>query len=153
MAVTLLRRHKVFFVPAAVLSFTFLYFIVQYQYHIRNTLNYATRPLWDNADGPTRPSKLIPHYHAEGLKMAGHICHLHRWDQREPGEVIVLDTLLVTTNEMDLLEIRMNELTSVVDYFLIAESNITFDGVPKETYFADNRQRFSSFDSKIKYLL
>jgi len=55
------------------------------------------------------------------------------------------------SSELDLLEIRMNELDSVVDYFLIVESNATFTGLPKETYFALNRDRFSKFQHKVVY--
>jgi beta-1,4-mannosyl-glycoprotein beta-1,4-N-acetylglucosaminyltransferase len=52
-----------------------------------------------------------------------------------------------------LLDIRLNELDSVVDYFLIVESNATFTGLPKETYFGKNRARFAKFEHKIVYSL
>jgi len=57
------------------------------------------------------------------------------------------------SNELDLLEVRMNELDNVVDYFLIVESNGTFTGLPKETFFANNRDRFAKFQHKIVYSL
>lgn len=57
------------------------------------------------------------------------------------------------SSELDLLEIRMNELDSVVDNFFIIESNATFTGLPKDTYFANNRERFAKFENKIVYTL
>lgn len=57
------------------------------------------------------------------------------------------------STELDLLEIRMNELDPVVDRFYIIESNATFTGLPKETFFALNRDRFVKFDKKIHYRL
>ena len=64
----------------------------------------------------------------------------------------MLDAVLMSS-ELDLLEIRMNELDAVVDYFLIVESNATFTGLPKETYFANNRARYAKFEDKIIYRL
>lgn len=64
----------------------------------------------------------------------------------------MLDAVLMSS-ELDLLEIRMNELDAVVDYFLIVESNATFTGLPKETYFAKNRARYAKFEHKIIYRL
>lgn len=85
--------------------------------------------------------------------MDAHTCILHGWTKRadEPN-VKVLDAVLMST-ELDLLEIRLNELDSVVDYFLIVESNATFTGLPKDTYFRNNRSRFAKFEDKIVYQL
>ncbi|KAG6900993.1 hypothetical protein C0995_002701, partial [Termitomyces sp. Mi166 len=123
---------------------------VSNQYQIKNVLSYATRPLWDEADGP---KNIIPHYYAEGMKMDHHACQLHGWKEREARDnVKVMDAVLMSS-ELDLLEIRMNELDSVVDNFFIIESNATFTGLPKEVYFAKNRERFSKFEKKIIYKL
>ena len=85
--------------------------------------------------------------------MDANTCQLHGWEERRKKEDLkVLDAVLMSS-ELDLLEIRMNELDSVVDYFLIVESNATFTGLPKETYFALNRDRFSKFQHKIVYNL
>lgn len=127
-----------------------LFAVVQNQYQLKNTFSYATRPLWDKSAGP---SEVIPHYYGEGLKMDASTCLLHGWKERqEKTDIKVLDAVLMS-NELDLLEIRMNELDSVVDYFLIVESNATFTGLRKETYFAQNRERFSKFQHKIVYHL
>lgn len=55
-------------------------------------------------------------------------------------------------NELDLLEIRLNELNGVVDRFVIVESNRTFTNRPKAMIFAENRARFASFIDKIIYV-
>ncbi|KAG6879652.1 hypothetical protein C0992_000094 [Termitomyces sp. T32_za158] len=116
--------------------------------HFGNVLSYATRPLWDAADGP---KKIVSHYYAEGMKMDRHACQLHGWNEREArDDVKVMDAVLMSS-ELDLLEIRMNELDSVVDSFFIIESNATFTGLPKETYFAKDKDRFSKFEKKIVY--
>ncbi|PBK91709.1 glycosyltransferase family 17 protein [Armillaria gallica] len=142
------QRLKAFLLPSIVVTGTLLYFVSQYHYQIRNTISYATRPIWDTADGPTH---IIPHYYGEGLEIDEHVCQLHGWKQRTDAENYrVLDAVLMSS-ELDLLEIRMNELDSVVDRFFIVESNATFTGLPKETYFANNRARFSKFDKKISY--
>ena len=45
-------------------------------------------------------------------------------------------------NEFDLLEIRLNELDGVVDYFVLCESNVTHNGIPKPMYFKENEKTF-----------
>jgi beta-1,4-mannosyl-glycoprotein beta-1,4-N-acetylglucosaminyltransferase len=80
------------------------------------------------------------------------VCELHGWKARPGPKVKVIDAILMST-ELDLLEIRMNELDHVVDRFYIVESNATFTGLPKETFFALNRARFSKFEKKISYRL
>jgi len=52
-------------------------------------------------------------------------------------------------NELDLLEIRLNILSECVDYFVIVESAITFQGEEKEYLFEKNRNRFAKFENKI----
>lgn len=54
-------------------------------------------------------------------------------------------------NEIDLLEIRLNELDSVVDFFVITEASTTFSGLEKPFYFELFRKRFEHFSSKILY--
>lgn len=52
-------------------------------------------------------------------------------------------------NELDLLELRLNELDSVVDRWVITEAVITHQNKPKPLYFRDNLQRFEKFLHKI----
>lgn len=54
-------------------------------------------------------------------------------------------------NELDLLELRLNVLDSCVDYFVIVESAITFQGEDKEFFFEKHRSRFAGFEHKIIY--
>lgn len=53
------------------------------------------------------------------------------------------------SNELDLLEIRLNVLDEHVDYFVLSEAAVTFSGHSKPLYFDENRDRFSKFESRI----
>ncbi|TCD66999.1 hypothetical protein EIP91_000679 [Steccherinum ochraceum] len=143
-------RFLIFFLAAFLVVF-FVTYTFNNHYQIRNTLSYATRPLWDKDDAP---SDVLVHYHAEGLdaaRDAEYVCGLHAWPVRKQrGDLKVLDAVLMSS-ELDLLEIRMNELDEVVDRFLIVESNATFTGLPKEAYFAKNRAMYSKFEDRIVY--
>ena len=48
-------------------------------------------------------------------------------------------------NELDLLEIRLNELKDVVDYFILVEADQTHSGLDKPLYFNPNEDRFRGF--------
>ncbi|KAG0084897.1 hypothetical protein BGZ92_009474 [Podila epicladia] len=63
----------------------------------------------------------------------------------------MIDIILLNT-ELDLLEIRLNELFYVVDKFVIIESNITFSGHPKKLHYRENPQRFEKFRHKIHHI-
>lgn len=52
-------------------------------------------------------------------------------------------------NELDLLDLRLNILNDVVDYFVITESPWTVSGNPKPLYYQENKERFSKFHHKI----
>ena len=60
--------------------------------------------------------------------------------------------LLPFFNELDILEIRLEELWDVVDYFVITESNRSHSGKPKEYIFENNRARFEKYMSKIRHI-
>lgn len=49
-------------------------------------------------------------------------------------------------NELDLLEIRLNELKDVVDVFVLSEATRTFTNKEKPLYFNDNKSRFDGFN-------
>jgi beta-1,4-mannosyl-glycoprotein beta-1,4-N-acetylglucosaminyltransferase len=49
-------------------------------------------------------------------------------------------------NELDLLELRLNELKNVVDVFVLSEATLTFTGKPKILYFNENKDRFKDFN-------
>lgn len=56
-------------------------------------------------------------------------------------------------NELDILEIRLNELAPVVDRFIIVEADQTFRGQPKPLHFAENASRFAAFSDKIIHIV
>ncbi|KAJ7350420.1 glycosyltransferase family 17 protein [Mycena albidolilacea] len=144
-----LQRGRLLLLPAFVFTVVLFYLVSQNSYQITNALSSATRPIWDKAEGP---KNIITHYYSEGLHINADVCKLHNWKPRAASRVKILDAILMST-ELDLLEIRMNELDAVVDRFFIIESNATFTGLPKETFFALNRQRFAKFEKKISYRL
>jgi beta-1,4-mannosyl-glycoprotein beta-1,4-N-acetylglucosaminyltransferase len=57
-------------------------------------------------------------------------------------------------NELDMLEMRMNELDSVVDHFVIVEAEETIGSSAKHTpVLRDNWSVVKSFEHKVKYVL
>lgn len=56
-------------------------------------------------------------------------------------------------NELELLEIRLNELDDAVDYFVIVESIETQRGGEKPLFFLENRERFAPFLHKIIHII
>lgn len=55
-------------------------------------------------------------------------------------------------NELDVLEIRLQELWDSVDVFVLAESNTSHSGKPKEYIFENNKDRFEKYMSKIRHV-
>lgn len=55
--------------------------------------------------------------------------------------------------ELDILELRLNILDSVVDELIICEADLTTAGNPKPRYFEENKQRFEKWLPKIKYFI
>lgn len=56
-------------------------------------------------------------------------------------------------NELDILEIRLNELDSEVDHFVIVEAELSHQLKPKPLYFLENRERFNKFLDKIIHVV
>lgn len=56
-------------------------------------------------------------------------------------------------NELEILNLRMNILNDVVDYFVIVESTITFSSKPKELFFNENKHLFDKFKDKIIHVV
>src|SRR5277367_3065030 len=56
-------------------------------------------------------------------------------------------------NELELLEIRLNEMYEYVDYFVLVESTESFVGKPKPLYYAQNKERFNQFNDKIIHVI
>lgn len=55
-------------------------------------------------------------------------------------------------NELDLVEIRFEELWDVVDLFVVVESNVTHAGNSKPYIFLDNWDKFQKYHSKIRHI-
>jgi len=60
----------------------------------------------------------------------------------------IFDTFLFF-NEIELLELRLEVLSDVVDYFVITEARKTFSGKAKPLYYELNKERYSKFKGKI----
>ncbi len=56
-------------------------------------------------------------------------------------------------NELDLLELRLSELSPVVDRFVIVEANRTHKGSLKPLYYAENKARFAEWEHKIVHVV
>lgn len=59
----------------------------------------------------------------------------------------------IFNDELDLLELRLEELGDMVDFFVLVESNTTFSGQQKPLYFKENIWRFEKFIKKIKHII
>lgn len=56
-------------------------------------------------------------------------------------------------NELDLLEVRLHELSDVVDYFVLSEATRTHSGIYKPLYYKMNKRRFQKFNDKIIHII
>lgn len=52
-------------------------------------------------------------------------------------------------NELNLLDLRLNILNDVVDYFVLTESPFTVSGNEKPLFYQENKDRFGKFNDKI----
>ncbi len=55
--------------------------------------------------------------------------------------------------EYDLLQIKLEEMSSWIDHFILVESPVTFTGLPKPLYFAEAKDRFAKFLPKIIHVV
>ncbi|MFL5729196.1 MAG: hypothetical protein ACJ75J_06890 [Cytophagaceae bacterium] len=56
-------------------------------------------------------------------------------------------------NELDLLELRLNELSPVVDKFVLVEATRTFQKTLKPLYYQENKDRYAAFHHKIIHIV
>ena len=71
------------------------------------------------------------------------------WLPRPKGKIF---DCLMLYREIDLLEIRLNELYDHVDFFVIMESCRTFTGKENQPIFPSHAERFKRFSDKIRYI-
>lgn len=55
-------------------------------------------------------------------------------------------------NELDLLELRFEELYDTVDYFILVESDHSFTNIPKPYHFEENKERYARFMDKVIHI-
>ncbi|KAL9246283.1 hypothetical protein vseg_019839 [Gypsophila vaccaria] len=108
-------------------------------------ITYFLRPLWEK---PLKPFNEVTHYYNENVTMET-LCKLHGWGIREYPRRVFDGALF--NNEVDMLEIRWNELYPYVTQFVMLESNSTFTGIPKPLYFALNRDKFKFIEPRLTY--
>lgn len=65
---------------------------------------------------------------------------------------LIYDVILFN-GELNMLEIRLNELSPFVDWFVIIESEMTFSGKPKPLNFRLNEARFEKFRRQIFHVV
>jgi beta-1,4-mannosyl-glycoprotein beta-1,4-N-acetylglucosaminyltransferase len=56
-------------------------------------------------------------------------------------------------NELDILKIRLNVLSPVVDRFVISEATETFSGLKKPLYYEENKEMFAEFSDRIIHVV
>ncbi len=122
-------------------------FLLHRDHAFRNTLSYSTRPLWDKEDS-TFPQHEIPHFTAWSISANDTAaCRRHGWipySQRPK----VYDVIIFSV-ELEMLELRFQELYEAVDAFVIVESSTTFTGKPKKLGF--DQSRYAKYRDKIIY--
>ena len=79
-------------------------------------------------------------------------CALHGFTPRTNGRAQVYD-ITMFNREFEVLELRLRELSSVVDKFIIVESDRSHAGVPKPLYFWENRHKYSEFLDRIVHIV
>ena len=63
---------------------------------------------------------------------------------------MIFDTFYFN-GELDTLEVRLTLLDPVVDKFIILEASETFTGIPKPSFFLENKERYAKWAHKINY--
>jgi hypothetical protein len=66
--------------------------------------------------------------------------------------VHIIDGVIIN-DELDMLEVRLEELAEVVDYFIIVEAAYTLQNTPKPLYFSQNITRFAKFLPQIVHVV
>src|SRR3989344_7595775 len=56
-------------------------------------------------------------------------------------------------NELELLDLRLNELDDVVDKFVLVESTVTFTNKKKRLFYHENKDKFRKFHKKIIHIV
>jgi len=145
------------------------YFVVnQAHYLILSNSSFALFPAWLNTNCKqiVAPKYWARHNISFGYWASSNV-YMDGWEylDREGvlynyGEVVSEETAkelcdrkvydaILFFNELDLLEIRLNTLDPLVDFFIISESTRTHSGLEKPLYYFENKARFKQFEHKI----
>lgn len=65
---------------------------------------------------------------------------------------MIIDAFIFN-DELDLLELRLGQLDSVVDHFVFVEAERNFMGAAKPLYYQENKQLFSKWHNKISHVI
>ena len=65
---------------------------------------------------------------------------------------MIIDSFIFS-NELLMLDLRLNYLNDVVDKFILVESSVTHSGDPKELYFEKNKHRYEKYLHKIEHIV
>lgn len=63
----------------------------------------------------------------------------------------IIDTFIFY-NELDMLDLRLNELNDTIDYFVLIEAGKTHSNIDKPYFFEDNKKRYHKFLHKIIHI-
>jgi beta-1,4-mannosyl-glycoprotein beta-1,4-N-acetylglucosaminyltransferase len=88
----------------------------------------------------------------EALKPKSKIDKSVERETQQEGRSMIYDCFPFS-NELDVLEIRLNELYDVVDYFIIVEMKKSHTNLDKPLWFEENKERFSKFMDKIIHIV
>jgi beta-1,4-mannosyl-glycoprotein beta-1,4-N-acetylglucosaminyltransferase len=141
---------RCYFILAVALLIVFS--LLNYAWWIMHFATNVTRPIWDkNLIKEHNSFEFVPFFGAK-MENRSQMCELHGWKLREK-KLKVYDSFLFSS-ELDLLEIRLNELDPVVDHFIILEANCAFMGVPKPYIFDQKKHlpEFAKFAHKLRYV-
>jgi beta-1,4-mannosyl-glycoprotein beta-1,4-N-acetylglucosaminyltransferase len=145
------RLPRTFLVVALFLFLVFSIFGIRNPYKLKTTFSYITRPVWDKMEYPNAPIINLASPELLQSHSPEDICRLHN-NSRPREQSPQLWDAMIFSHELDMLEVHMTELDSVVDRFVIMESDFTYSGQPKPLYFKENRNRFAKWDHKISYM-
>ncbi|KAG8986346.1 hypothetical protein FRB93_005342 [Tulasnella sp. JGI-2019a] len=149
------RWRKVIVTTLCFLTVYSIIWLWSWKYWILNLTTYSLRPLYDT---PVLPGRLIHHLHSPSVRQDDlAACQRHGWDIiHTPKKQKVVDAIIFSV-ELDLLEIRLAELSPVISHMLILESTSTFTGISKPPVLEpllhrnSTDQRFRPYLHKIRY--
>lgn len=76
----------------------------------------------------------------------------HTVTPQKIGNTGVIADGFIFYNELDILQIRLEELYPVVDRFVLVESDKTFRGKPKPYVFEENKDRYAQYLDKLIHI-